>query len=710
MKFRKIFSVALAGALLLTSTSLFGESNVADAAVISSIPNTTRTLKSYDNSFLSVTGYASLSGGVKDRSSYVGTSYYRTVKTSREFLQALLDAKSGSVKVIEIAANLNLGWKELNLSSTEIQKYNFVAKYEDPTNGYTNPTLQANGVSKINVSDTNGLTIFSTSGSTIKHAELKLQSSANDIVIRNLNFDEMWQWDDVGNHKEVGWTFIKVNGANNVWIDHCKFAIGADGMVDIENGSSGLTFSWCKFGLEANTNPASDSAIYKSITYMEQKYTSNQLASTSLYYKMRKAGATPNQIMAYSAYHSKCHLVGSGDKDYVNYVDSNGKDYKDGNQRLRITLAYNQYSNVGQRVPMIRQGVGHMINCYIDDTTHMNLENSVSAFKANSTSLARGMNARNGASIAADTCVYNGVTEPIVGTELQGQDTSNMDPQWANLFKNAYNRNLIVNSQVTNANGTYTGSSWDNNGVNLFTKGFVWYNKSTLNKWAWSSSIVGAANMSKTKPPTTPFTFQYNYTEKLPYSYNAVPLNDVVQTVKQYSGASKVTLSAKDWLKTVYSTSSTPTTGSSVNVGSYYRIKNVNSGKYLSAPTDASGTKLVQTADKTQATSLWRIVAGDTGYVNLVAQVGSASKVIDIPGASTDNGVQLQIWGGTAGADWQQFKLKDNGDGTFGILTMISGGTQGLDVNAKSTAEGASVIQYNYAASANQKWVFEFVK
>jgi hypothetical protein len=25
---------------------------------------------------------------------------------------------------------------------------------------------------------------------------LKLQASSNDIVIRNLNFDEMWQWDD----------------------------------------------------------------------------------------------------------------------------------------------------------------------------------------------------------------------------------------------------------------------------------------------------------------------------------------------------------------------------------------------------------------------------------------------------------------------------------------------------------------------------------
>ncbi len=46
---------------------------------------------------------------------------------------------------------------------------------------------------------------------------------------------------------------------------------------------------------------------------------------TVLYYNMCKGGATKNQIMAYAAYHSKCHLAGAGDKDYVNYVDSNGK-------------------------------------------------------------------------------------------------------------------------------------------------------------------------------------------------------------------------------------------------------------------------------------------------------------------------------------------------------------------------------------------------
>mgnify|MGYP000946528791 FL=1 len=124
MKTKKILSSLLLGILLFTSSFLPGEIKVTKAAVITTIPNTSRVEKSYDNSFLSVTGYASL--GVNSRSSYVGTSYYRTVSTPKQFLQAIKDASTGAVKVIEITADLNMGWNELALSSSEISTYSFI--------------------------------------------------------------------------------------------------------------------------------------------------------------------------------------------------------------------------------------------------------------------------------------------------------------------------------------------------------------------------------------------------------------------------------------------------------------------------------------------------------------------------------------------------------------------------------------------------------
>ncbi|QYR22341.1 hypothetical protein KZ483_04955 [Paenibacillus sp. sptzw28] len=550
---KKVLSGLVLGSLLVTSSYIDAGNNVVEAAVINSIPNTTKVEKSYDTSFLSVTGYASL--GVKDRSNYVGTSYYRTVSNGREFLQAILDASKGTVKVIEVTDVINLGWTELALNSTERSKYSFITKYPNPTNGFTNPLLMASGVSKLSISNVDGLTIFSTSGKTIKHVEIKLQGSSTDIVIRNLNFDEMWQWDDSGKHKEVGWTFIKVNGANNVWIDHCKFSIAADGMIDMENGSSNVTFSWNEFGLEATEDPDENSSIYQSIEYMEQKYAAGSLdPSTSVYYKMRNEGATKNEIMAYAAYHSKVHLVGSGDKDYTNYVSPTGVEVKDGNQRLRLTMAYNRYTNVGQRLPMIRQGAGHLFNNYFDNSTHQSVMDRVAAIsKYGGDKLSRGVNARNGASIAGDTNVYNAFNEPIIGAERQGDDTGNMSAPFDELFKNAMNHSLIVNSKVTNSSGSYIGSSWDNNGDNLFTKGITWYDKSTIGKWAWSSHIVGVENMSKTNPPDTPFTFTYDYNEQLPYAYKTIPLNSVVPTVVKYAGVSKkINFSAADWLRTNY--------------------------------------------------------------------------------------------------------------------------------------------------------------
>jgi pectate lyase len=534
-----------------TSSLLFGGNALVNAAEIDSIPNTTRNFKDYDNSYLSVTGYASL--GVNDRSHYIDTSYYRQVKTEREFLQAILDAGNGSVKVIEVAKDLNLGWKALNLSSEEAKKYRFIRNYRDPMNGFTNPKLASSGVSQLDINNVDGLTIFSKKGKTIRSAEFKLQNSTNDIVIRNLNFDGMWQWDDTGKHKEVGWTFIKVNGANNVWIDHCKFSIAADGLIDTENGGSNITISWSEFGLPANENPPEDSDIYQSIQYMEGKYASNTLNSDSVYYNMRNGGAIKEQIMAYAAYHSKVHLNGSGDKDYVNYVSSSGNEIKDGNQRIRLTLAYNRYTNIGQRIPMIRQGTGHMYNCYLDNSTHYDVLEKVSAIAEYGTdTLSRALNARNGASIAADTCVFNDINEPITGSEIQGLDTTNMDAQWAELFQSAYNRNLIVNSHISNKYGTYTGSSWDHNGENLFNKGFTWYDKSTIGNWTWSSHIVGSENMSKTNPTTDPFTFEYNYNEEIPYTYNVLPLNSVVATLTNFAGANKVNMSPIGWLKTDY--------------------------------------------------------------------------------------------------------------------------------------------------------------
>ncbi len=543
------------------------------------IPNTTSTFSKYDASFLSVNGYAS--GGVNDRSEFVGTDKYRQVKTAAELVEAIYDAQSGSVKVIEIMNDINAGYAEARVDSkySDTSKETCLFLQESMNAGVAviNPLLsKAGGVSKIQIKKTDGLTIFSRYGATLYRTGFDIQDSSNDIVLRNIKMDGSWQWDNNEGklQKESGITYVKVNG-DNIWIDHCEFTIAPDGCIDMESDAHGVTYSWCKFGMDPD-EAVENETIYESIMYLEDLYQTDLAAikagtqtdyknvdvnKGARYRKMREAGATPEEIMQYTAYHSKVHLCGAGDKDTKT------------NPQLRLSLGYNWYQSIGQRVPMIRQGTGHMYNCYIDDSKHIALENKLQKTYGLSGgitgyTLSRCINARNGASIAADTCVFYGVNGPVTGNELQGGDTGNMSEGWAKSFSNAYNHSLIVNSRNVNSKGEeYTGSSWDNNGENQFTKDFTWHDKSTIKKWAWSSTVT---TQFEGESYDGVFEFEYGYDEKLPYSYKLVPLDDVESVVKTYSGMGVYDMTPEQWCKVEYTADSgiEPAGDNKVNIAS----------------------------------------------------------------------------------------------------------------------------------------------
>lgn len=569
-----LMSIIIGTVLVFSPSRHIADTNIPTPA-ISQIPGTVKTEEAINGSFLSVSGFAK--GKVNNRSMYTeNMAEYKTVTTPYDFFEALTSAQKGTVKVIEIKKDLNLGWLELDDKTKE----NFSSMIEPYTGSLTsaatpvaNPILIESGISCITINNIDGLTIFSTNGSTLRHSEIKLNSNVNDVVMRNLNFDEVWEWDDWrtsgfgslgghGNHKRTGWTFIKINGAKNIWIDHCSFGIAFDGNVDIENGSNGITISWCTFG---DTDTSKSSMIYRTAMYMEALYQQSKLntdvASFVAYGIMRDNGMTIEQIMQYMSYHSKCHLVGSGDKDswYRPDLDENGNIQYDeetglikkiadtgktnANERLRLSLGYNHYTNMGQRVPMIRGGVGHLYNCYIDDMSFAQIAeliNSDPAKKGKTIKqqieeaggtvvlLTRGMDARNEASIAADTCVYYGCSEPIVGSEFQDDDRSNLNGAYANYF--GFNHALIVNSSVQKSGETspYIGSSWDNNGDNPFVA-YKWHDRSTIGNFTWGQEG-----------------------DSLSYQYKTFPLSDVKYNLTSYGGSGKLNMTAANWLTTEY--------------------------------------------------------------------------------------------------------------------------------------------------------------
>ncbi len=627
-RFKKIIAVALAAALSLSMTSMpaFAAAE-GSGAKTDSVLKKKSVEKEFDGSFFSATGFAAAK--VKDRSNYKeGDSEYKVVSNEEEFLSALKEAKKGNVKVIELRADMNLGWWELsdeakNAGSGVISAYSGIdnAQYTP----LTNPTLIETGLSDLRLSDIDGLTIFSQYGNTIRHAQFQLQSTVNDFVMRNIAINEVWEWDDFtgtgfgstggkGTHKRVGWTPMKINGSKNVWLDHCSFGLGFDGCVDLENGAEGISITWSKVG---DTDTSVGSMLYKTVMYMEQLYQeskekNNPKTAFTAYRIMRDNGMTLEQIMEFMAYHSKVHLCGAGDKDtwltaqyddkgnfifdytdgmtytesalknitndLKNWLKANGygagskygtiKTYPnfgktDANELIELTLAYNQYWNVGQRVPMIRGGVGHLYNCYINDSGSQNSLDAINTIKNEAgetvseqiynagsginSKLQRTMNARNGASIAADTCVWQNVNQPVPGAQYQKDDLANMNSPYHAFFE--YNYTSIVNSKVQKDKDSeaFTGNSYDNDGKNDFMNAYNWKDASV--DFSWHNLAI--KNAYRTEGVTDKAVALEKY-DKLTYDYQTFPLDSVEEITNKYSGFNKIKMSASDWLKTSY--------------------------------------------------------------------------------------------------------------------------------------------------------------
>lgn len=566
---------------------------------ISQLPGTTVTEKDYDESFLSVTGY--VEDGVSDRSIYYreylsyneawkekwiadgnkaedyvmqNTANYYVVHNEADFC----DAVSNYAKVIEIRSDLNLGYKYLEANDIEswgVVQPNISSNGEPPI---SSPDLIRDGVSKVNFSHRDGMTIFSPNGSTIYHCEFNF-NDCNDIIIRNIGMQGMNEWDDteqgksaagdVGGHKRYDWDFIAVNESSNIWIDHCTLGIAYDGSVDVCGGST-VAITWCEIGVPDENTLAE---MHRTIDYLEELYQKGK--SHQFYTAFRDGGATPEQIFRFSLINDKVHAVGENTYNY----DKNIYD--------KITIAYTYYENSVQRVPSIRCGNAHVFNIWVNSegyrTIYRELSdpangkqkdangNIISPVKyANSKhcstlGLCRANCALGGATIGTDTCVFEGVINPIIGNEIVQASSANEDIQIG-----AVNHNLIVNSSFGDyGKGTYVGSSWDNNGNNVFVASDYWNgNKASINNFKWSKwvnltkdsekasdTVIYLPEADARKMSYGEFYRKYYIgQDELEYEYNIVPLNQVKSTLEKYSGCGKMSLTTEQWMTPDYET------------------------------------------------------------------------------------------------------------------------------------------------------------
>jgi len=268
---------------------------------------------------------------------------YRKVYTPGDLRLALAN---NNTKVIEIMNDLNLGWNEIGAT-------NQTGRFRASAAASLHPALITSGVTTVDIQDKDGLTIFSANGAIIRHSEFNLKR-AHNLLVRNLKFDELWEWDESsgtpGDYDEKDWDFITIGdggACTNVWIDHCDFTKAYDGVLDIKGGYNKVTISWCRF-LGDGGGP--DSFVRKQFLYFE-----TISIATPMYDFLRANGFSLEDIVAITRSQKKGHLVGA-------------TALSDANAGLKLTLHHNYYLNMQDRMPRLRAGNAHAYNLYVHNT------------------------------------------------------------------------------------------------------------------------------------------------------------------------------------------------------------------------------------------------------------------------------------------------------------------------------------------------------
>lgn len=487
--------------------SLFA-SNSVSTATSSNASLTITIASSLPNSAFNLTGFANAAtgGGVIAETDPA----YVKVTNALDLANALVSAykTAGSVKVIEITTNLNLGWNEIgsavqNLASTPFRAHNPPQLH---------PVLLASGVSLIDIHPRSGLTIFSANGVTIKHATFNIKSTAN-VILRNLKFDEMWEWDEAtkGQYDKNDWDFIDLgNGGSvsNIWVDHCTFTKTYDGILDTKAGSAAITISWCKYtGDDGATN--ANSFVWQQINSLESNRT-----AYPFYNFLRNNGFSSTDIVTIIQGHDKTHLAGQND------LDPN-------NATISMTFHHLWLNNVWDRcVPRLRAGNVHDYNNYADATlayAAKNLRNLRAAAMSTANQLTlnntydfdpplNGAISTEGGALLVEKSVYIDSLTP-----LRNNQTDVTNPQ--------YTGKILALDTIYQLNGTFfRGNSTDPGGVNT---------------------------LGPVQAPIIPFSWNLSG-GVLPYTYTTDDPSQLQSIVAAGAGAGVVNWNKTNWLLTAY--------------------------------------------------------------------------------------------------------------------------------------------------------------
>ncbi|MCR3905542.1 MAG: hypothetical protein NUK62_00740 [Tenericutes bacterium] len=392
---------------------------------IKSQPNETPLdLSLFENSF----GFSSL---IVTNKSDIIDGYYE-VENEIEFLNALMDQDT---KIIEIKNDLNLGSFEVEnmLEEQNLSLEDYRSVYRSHSRqALLHPILKETGVGIVRIVLRDDLTIFSKNGSTIRHTSFLIDGSTN-IVIRNLEFADLWEWDEIdqGGFKRNDWDYFTVEKSNGIWFDHLTFNQAYDGIIDAKEYSENMTLSWSKLNFKPND------FIKAQIDYLEENIEDNP------YYKsLRDQGVSTDDLVIYSSFQKKGFNLGNS---------TDGEGY----EPITMTFHHLEVFNLMDRMPRLRKGDVHIYHIIVDNQEIVDLRS-----KYSNTSLGfinQGLIPTEQGAILMENSIFKYVTTPI-----KNHQDSNQDSKYTGSY-------LIRNSELVLNYRTYFGDSTDSNSLWVHT-------------------------------------------------------------------------------------------------------------------------------------------------------------------------------------------------------------------------------------------------
>lgn len=152
-------------------------------------------------------------------------------------------------------------------------------------------------------------------------------------------------------------------------------------------------------------------------------------------------------------------------------------------------------------------------------------------------------------------------------------------------------------------------------------------------------------------------------------------------------------------------TPSTTVTNYATLSNGWYYIKNINSQKYLQVANNSGfdGANVEQGTGTGVEGQKWYLENKGSGYVTLK---NGTSYMLDVENGVNADGTNIRLWSAN-NLDPQLFKLVQNANGYYGILTKASADTKALDVYDFGTTDGTNICQWTYYENTCQLWVFE---